>query len=60
MTGKELIKLLKKKGWTLDRIKGSHHIMIKEDLTVVVPVHGNREIPKGTLESILKHAGLKK
>jgi predicted RNA binding protein YcfA (HicA-like mRNA interferase family) len=60
MTGKELIKLLKKKGWTLDRIKGSHHIMIKEDLTVVVPVHGNRETPKGTLESILKHTGLKK
>jgi len=34
--------------------------MIKEDPTVVVPVQGNREIPKGTLESILKHAGLKK
>jgi len=32
----------------------------QKDLTVVVPVHGNREIPKGTLESILKHAGLKK
>jgi len=59
MTGKELIKLLKKKAWILDRIKGSHHIMIKKDLTVVVPVHGNREIPKSTLESILKHAGLK-
>ena len=60
MTGKELIKLLKKNGWTVDRIKGSHHILIRDDLTVIVPVHGNRDIPKGTMESILKQAGLKK
>jgi predicted RNA binding protein YcfA (HicA-like mRNA interferase family) len=29
MTGNELIAFLKKKGWRLDRIKGSHHIMVK-------------------------------
>lgn len=29
MTGKELVKRLKRDGWALDRIKGSHHIMIK-------------------------------
>jgi len=34
MTGKELVKLLKKDGWTLDRIKGSHHIMIKGTMTL--------------------------
>jgi predicted RNA binding protein YcfA (HicA-like mRNA interferase family) len=32
MTGKEFIKLLKKEGWKLDRINGSHHIMIKEKI----------------------------
>ena len=30
MTGKELIKILKRNDWVLDRISGSHHIMIKE------------------------------
>ena len=59
MSGKELLKKLKQAGWTLDRIKGSHHILIKGDSTVVVPVHGNADIPKGTLNSILKQSGLK-
>ena len=59
MNGKELIKLLKKKGWVLDRINGSHHIMIKEDRTVVVPVHGKKDLPGGTLNAILKQGGLK-
>jgi predicted RNA binding protein YcfA (HicA-like mRNA interferase family) len=59
VTGRELIKLLKKHGWQLDRISGSHHIMKKKDKTLTVPVHGNSDIPKGTLNSILKEAGLK-
>lgn len=59
MTGKALIKLLKKNGWQLDRIKSSHYILIKANKTVVVPVHGKKDIPKGTLNNILKEAGLK-
>jgi predicted RNA binding protein YcfA (HicA-like mRNA interferase family) len=59
VTGKELLRLLKENGWVLDRIKGSHHIMIKGNKTLSVPVHGNRDLPKGTLNAILKEAGLK-
>ena len=59
MTGKELITLLKKEGWTIDRIKGSHYVLVKENETLVIPVHGNKDVPKGTLTSILKKAGLK-
>jgi len=59
VTGRELIKLLRKHGWQLDRITGSHHIMKKQDKTVTVPVHRNKDIPKGTLNRILKEAGLK-
>jgi predicted RNA binding protein YcfA (HicA-like mRNA interferase family) len=59
VTGRELIKLLREHGWQLDRITGSHHIMKKQEKTLTVPVHGNRDIPKGTLNSILKEAGLK-
>jgi len=59
VTGRELIKLLRKHGWQLDRITGSHHIMKKQEKTLTVPVHGNRDMPKGTLNSILKEAGLK-
>jgi predicted RNA binding protein YcfA (HicA-like mRNA interferase family) len=59
VTGRELIKLLRKYGWQLDRITGSHYIMKKQEKTLTVPVHSKRDIPKGTLNSILKEAGLK-
>ena len=59
MNGKELLKLLKEKGWELDRISGSHHIMINKNKTLSVPVHGKKDIPKGTLNKLLKEGGLK-
>ena len=60
MKAKELIKLLKQNGWELARIEGSHHIFKKGQQTVPVPIHGmNQDMRKGTLNSILKKAGLK-
>lgn len=59
MSGKQLLKLLEADGWRLDRINGSHHIMIKGNKTLVVPVHGKKDLPKGTLNNILKLGGLK-
>lgn len=57
MTGKKLIKLMKKNGWVLDRVSGSHHVMIKEGRrSVPVPVHGNKDLPKGLLKAIMKQA----
>ena len=59
MTGKELIRLLQQQGWMLDRIQGSHHILVREDKTLSVPVHGNSDLKKGTLNAIMKQGGLK-
>lgn len=58
----DLIKLLEKNGWYLDRnAPGSHriykHPTIKE--TIVIPVHGKKDLGKGLLNTILKQAGLK-
>lgn len=58
MKGKELVKLLKKDGWVLDRVNGSHHIMVKDGNSISVPVH-NTDIQKGLLHAIMKKAGLK-
>ncbi len=58
MKDKDLIKLLKKNGWKLDRINGSHHIFRKEHTNVSVPVHG-KDVPTSLLHQILKDAGLK-
>ena len=59
MTGRELIRLLQQNGWILDRIQGSHHILIREDRTLSVPVHGNNDLKKGTLHAIMKQGGIK-
>jgi predicted RNA binding protein YcfA (HicA-like mRNA interferase family) len=60
MTGKELLRLLEGNGWKLDRISGSHHIMVKESKTLSVPVHGNKDLGKGLLTKLMKAGGLKK
>lgn len=59
MSGKELVSLLLKNGWTLDRISGSHYILRKDDQTLSIPVHGNQALKPGLLNAILKKAGLK-
>ncbi len=58
MKVRELLKLLKKDGWVENSQKGSHLQLEHAIKKVTVPVHGG-DIPKGTLNSILKQAGLK-
>ncbi len=58
MESRDLIKLIKSNGWTLDRINGSHHIFIKDDKTIVIP-HPRKDLKTGLVNAILKQAGLK-
>jgi predicted RNA binding protein YcfA (HicA-like mRNA interferase family) len=60
ISGRELCKIVEANGWKLKRIRGSHHIFTKENVEaiVVIPVHSNRDLPIGTLKSILKDAEL--
>ena len=61
LTPEKVIKALKRKGFVLDRVKGSHHIYYHPETKrrVVVPLH-KRDLPKGTLLEILKQAGITK
>jgi len=60
MKPKELIKLLEKEDFVFVRQSGSHAIFRKPGFKIiVVPVH-SKDIPTGTLNAILKDAGLKK
>ena len=60
MTAKQVIKILKKNGWKLDRIRGSHHVFTKAGVQrpVVVPVHKNTDLGKFA-DDILKESGIK-
>jgi predicted RNA binding protein YcfA (HicA-like mRNA interferase family) len=61
ISGKEFAKAIQRKGWMLSRIKGSHHIFVKEGRPerIVIPIHGNEPLKIGLLKSLLKIAELK-
>jgi predicted RNA binding protein YcfA (HicA-like mRNA interferase family) len=55
VTGKALIKILERLGFSVVRIKGSHHRMRHADGRVTtVPVHASEEIPTGLLRKIVR------
>jgi len=58
---KDIINILEKNGFVLDRIKGSHHIYYHPESKrrVVMPFH-KKDLPKGTLIEILRQAGFRK
>lgn len=60
VSARKLIKVLKKKGFTLHRIKGSHHTFIRmsDRITVTVPVHPGHDLGRGLTETILKDASI--
>lgn len=60
VSGKAFVKAAATHGWLLDRIKGSHHIMIKagEDAILTIPVHGNKPLKIGLLRALMKQSGL--
>jgi len=60
--GGELIRLLEDDGWRLARTRSSHRQYKHASKTGTVTVAGkpSLDIPPGTLNAILKQAGLKK
>jgi predicted RNA binding protein YcfA (HicA-like mRNA interferase family) len=61
MNARELIQLLREKGWEELRQKGSHRIFKHPELpdNIAVPDHGAKDLHKGLVHRILKQAGLK-
>jgi predicted RNA binding protein YcfA (HicA-like mRNA interferase family) len=62
MKVKDVIKLIENDGWSMVRTKGSHRQYkhpSKKGL-VTIPAKFNDELAPGTLNSVLKQAGLKK
>jgi len=61
MKVRDVLKLLKKDGWYLDRTRGSHrqYRHATKPGGVTVPGKPGDELPPGTQNSILKQAGLK-
>jgi len=57
-SGREVVKALHRIGFVVDHQRGSHVFLhnLEKNISVVVPDH--KELKKGTLNSILKKAGI--
>jgi predicted RNA binding protein YcfA (HicA-like mRNA interferase family) len=57
LSGKEVLAILKRLGFEIVRIKGSHHHMRhtqSQSCFLTIPVHGNKSLPPGTMKDIIK------
>jgi predicted RNA binding protein YcfA (HicA-like mRNA interferase family) len=62
VSGRNVVRALTRAGFVVDRIAGSHHVMVfpgDPTRTVTVPVHAGRDLKPGTLRSIIRQAGMK-
>lgn len=55
-----MLNALLRAGYVRSHVRGSHHYLRSQDGQhfVVIPIHGNRDLPAGTMRSILRQADL--
>jgi len=59
LPGIRVVRALERAGFKVTRVRGSHHMMRHSDgRNVSVPVHPGRDMPKGTLRSVLSIIGM--
>jgi predicted RNA binding protein YcfA (HicA-like mRNA interferase family) len=61
-SARNLIRLLEQKGFYFKRANGSHHLYYNAATgkTLIVPVHGNKDLSKGFFFALLKQACIDK
>ena len=58
VSGRELARILERKGWQLLRVHGSHFLYGRSMERIVIPVHGNKTLKTGMQRDLMKQAGL--
>lgn len=60
VNGKQVVAALRRAGFLLEKVNGSHHIL-RDPVSgthVSVPVHGTRDMKAGTVRGVIRDAGL--
>ncbi|MCA9375288.1 type II toxin-antitoxin system HicA family toxin [Candidatus Dojkabacteria bacterium] len=58
-SGKQIIEILKNRGWTIKSQTGSYVKLEYSGKLVIVPLHGNRTLGRGLIKAIEKQTGVK-
>jgi predicted RNA binding protein YcfA (HicA-like mRNA interferase family) len=58
VSGRDFARIIERRGWTLLRVSGSHHIFGKSGSVVrlSIPIHGNKPLKTGLLRHLAKLA----
>ena len=54
LSGADMVHFLQQQGFTIVRVRGSHHVLARGDSRTTVPVHGSLTLRIGTLRGILR------
>ncbi len=58
LSGREVVLVFEKLGWSVARRRGSHIILVKPEHIATRSVPDHKEVAKGTLRSLTRAAGL--
>lgn len=58
ISGAECVKALEEIGFLVDRQRGSHIILVREDPRATVSIPDHKELDRGTLRAIIRQVGL--
>ncbi len=58
ISGAECVKALKQIDFVVDRQRGSHIVLVREDPRTTVSVPDHKELDRGTLRAIIRQVGL--
>jgi predicted RNA binding protein YcfA (HicA-like mRNA interferase family) len=58
ISGTKCVEALKRVGFSVDRQRGSHIILVREEPRTTVSVPDHRELDRGTLRAIIRQVGL--
>jgi predicted RNA binding protein YcfA (HicA-like mRNA interferase family) len=58
ISGAQCVKTLEKIGFVVYRQRGSHIVMIRKNPPAQTTIPNHKELDRGTLRAIIRHAGL--
>lgn len=60
VTGSDLCRAVRRKGWRLRRVKGSHHIFVRnaDEPSLSIPVHAGKDLSAGLQRDLMKQFGI--
>jgi predicted RNA binding protein YcfA (HicA-like mRNA interferase family) len=58
ISGTECVRALEQMGFLIDRQRGSHIILVREDPRTTVSIPDHKELDRGTLRAIIRQVGL--